>query len=123
MQPLFSSLNLLEIHHLKNLLESAGVRCRLRNEGLSTLAGEVPFTECAMQLVLENESDRGPANAILREMTGRRATAIGIWNCAGCDRCPTGTTVCNGEDAGHVAGEVDECGRDDTTCCFEEAIE
>ncbi len=84
MKVFYASLKAHEIHHLKNLLESAGIRCRLRNEGLSTLAGEVPFTECAMQLVLENESDRGHANALLREMTSRRATATGIWKCPAC---------------------------------------
>jgi hypothetical protein len=87
MKVFYASLKAHEIHHLKNLLESAGIRCRLRNEGLSTLAGEVPFTECAMQIWLENKSDRGLANSILREMTGRRATSSGTggtWNCAGC---------------------------------------
>lgn len=83
----YASLKAHEIHHLKNLLQSAGIRCQLRNEGLSTLAGEVPFTECAMQIWLENESDRGHADSILREMTGRSApaTATGrTWICAGC---------------------------------------
>ena len=90
MKVFYASLKAHEIHHLKNLLESAGIRCGLRNERLSTLAGEVPFTECAMQIWLENESDRGLADSILREMTGRGASAPGIsgtsrtWNCAGC---------------------------------------
>ena len=52
MKPFYSSLGLHEVHHLKNLLESAGIGCLLKNEGLSTLAGEVPFTECAVQLFL-----------------------------------------------------------------------
>lgn len=95
MKVFYASLKAHEIQHLKNLLESAGVRCRLRNEGLSTLAGEVPFTECAMQLVLENDSDRGSANAILREMTGRRATATATWNCDGCgERLEEQFTAC-----------------------------
>ena len=87
MKVFYASLKAHEIHHLKNLLQSAGIRCRLRNEGLSTLAGEVPFTECAMQIWLENESDRGHANLILREMTGRSASAAATertWICARC---------------------------------------
>ncbi len=84
MKVFFASLKAHEIHHLKNLLESAGIRCRLRNEGLSTLAGEVPFAECAMQLLLENESDRGLATSILRELTARPAPAREHWHCAGC---------------------------------------
>lgn len=84
MKAFYTSLKAHEIHHLKNLLESAGIHCRIRNEGLSTLAGEVPFTECAIQLLLENDSDRPLASSILREMTGRRTATAGTWNCAAC---------------------------------------
>ena len=87
MKVFYASLKAHEIHHLKNLLQSAGIRCQIRNEVLSTLAGEVPFTECGMQIWLENESDRGHANSILREMTERNASAAATgkaWICAGC---------------------------------------
>jgi hypothetical protein len=83
MKPLFVSLRLHEIHHLKNLLESAGISCFLRNEHLSTLAGEVPFAECAAQLWLVHESDRSAAEAILREW--RRPRPAGpAWRCERC---------------------------------------
>ncbi len=49
MKVVFASLNALEIHHLRNLLEAEGIPCAVRNELLSRLAGEVPFTECAIQ--------------------------------------------------------------------------
>jgi hypothetical protein len=87
MTAFYTSLKAHEIHHLKNLLESAGIRCRLRNEGLSTLAGEVPFTECAMQLVLVDEADRSLANTILLELTARHTAGWksgAVWNCGGC---------------------------------------
>ena len=96
MKPLFASLNLHEIHHLKNLLQSSGIRCRIRNEGLSTLAGEVPFPECAMQIVLEDESDRDRAESVLREMRGH-ATAPGaaVWSCHRCgERLEVQFTAC-----------------------------
>jgi len=66
MKPFFCSLALHEAHHLKNLLESAGIRCRLKNEGLSALAGEIPFSECAVQLFLLSENDRPEADTVLR---------------------------------------------------------
>jgi len=91
----YASLKAHEIHHLKNLLESAGIRCRIRNEGLSTLAGEVPFMECAMQLLLENESDRDLANAILRELTSRSVPAGDSWDCPRCgERIEAQFTAC-----------------------------
>ena len=41
MKPLITSLDSLEIHHLKNVLEAEGIRCFLRNELLARLAGEI----------------------------------------------------------------------------------
>ena len=84
MKPLFVSLRLHEIHHLKNLLQSAGIRCHIRNEALSTLAGEVPFAEVAMRLDLEDESDRARAEALLREMQAQAGPAAETWTCPRC---------------------------------------
>ena len=67
MKAIYSSLNLVEVHHLKNLLQSAGIRCRIRNEDLVRLAGEVPFPECALQLVPEREEDTPAAEKLLAE--------------------------------------------------------
>jgi hypothetical protein len=91
----YASLKTHEIHHLKNLLQSAGIRCSVRNEGLSSLAGEVPFTECAMQLLLEDESDRDLADTILRELTSRTKPAGESWNCPRCgERVEAQFTAC-----------------------------
>src|SRR3954463_803788 len=82
MHALYTSLSLHELYHLKNLLDSAGIHCTVKNEHLSTLAGEVPFTECAAQLLLARESDRETALAILREW--RSPPRSPAWTCAGC---------------------------------------
>ena len=85
MKPLLSSLNALEIHHLKNVLEADGIRCWIRNELLSRLAGEIPFTECAMELHLVREEDRPRAEALLA--VWRRPPPPGpSWTCAGVRR-------------------------------------
>jgi hypothetical protein len=82
-KPLASSLNLLEIHHLKNLLEAEGIRCWIRNEYLARLAGEVPFTEVSLELHVLRESDHARAEEVLRAW--RRARPLGpAWTCAGC---------------------------------------
>lgn len=83
MKVIFSSLNLVELHHLRNLLESAGVRCRIQRELLSRLAGEIPFPECAAQLVIERPEDRERAEEIVREFA-RPPRAAPSWTCAGC---------------------------------------
>ncbi|MBI2315787.1 MAG: DUF2007 domain-containing protein [Betaproteobacteria bacterium] len=84
MKPVYTSLSLLEIHHLRNLLLSAGIPCRIRNERLSTLAGEVPFTECAMALELERESDRDRAESLIREMAQWSENRGASWRCSRC---------------------------------------
>jgi len=94
-KPVFVSLRLHEIHHLKNLLQSAGIRCHIRNEALSTLAGEVPFAEVAMRLELEHESDRARAEALLREMKTRARSAAETWTCPRCgERLEAQFTAC-----------------------------
>ena len=84
MQPLYSSLNLHEIYHLKNLLEAEGVRCQIKNELLGRLAGEIPFTECAPQLWLLDERDLERAARILSDF-GRAAAAGPSWQCPSCN--------------------------------------
>ena len=83
MKPIFTSLRLHEIYHLKNLLEASGIACVVRNEQLSTLAGEVPFTECGAQLVLVRESDREAALEVLRHWRNPRPRGP-AWRCPRC---------------------------------------
>jgi hypothetical protein len=82
-QLLFSSLKLLEIHHLKNLLEAEGIRCHIKNELLSRLAGEIPFTECAPELWLLDERDLERAKRVLADF-GRAAATMPAWQCPDC---------------------------------------
>jgi len=82
-KPLLVSLNLLEVHHLKNVLEADGIRCWIKNELLSRLAGEVPFTECALELHLVREDDRPHAEALLAVWRGPPPPAS-AWTCAAC---------------------------------------
>ncbi|MGB7543566.1 MAG: DUF2007 domain-containing protein [Burkholderiales bacterium] len=84
MKTIFSSLNLIEMHHLKNLLQSEGIPCRIRNEDLSRLAGEIPFTECALQLVVEREQDYAAADALLREFLRPQSRTADPWLCRNC---------------------------------------
>jgi Putative prokaryotic signal transducing protein len=83
MKPLLASLNLLEIHHLKNVLEADGIRCWVKNELLSRLAGEIPFIECAMELHLVREADR-PRAEVLLDIWRHPPPPGAVWTCAGC---------------------------------------
>jgi Putative prokaryotic signal transducing protein len=83
MKPLISSLNALEIHHLKNVLAANGIQCWIKNELLSRLAGEIPFTECALELHLVHEEDRWRAERLLAAWR-RPPPAAAPWICAAC---------------------------------------
>jgi Putative prokaryotic signal transducing protein len=83
MRLLYSSLKLLEVHHLKNLLEVEGIRCQIKNELLSQLAGDIPFTECAPELWLLDDRDFDRARRIVSDL-GRAPRASPPWQCSGC---------------------------------------
>lgn len=84
-KPLIASLDTLEVHHLKNVLEAEGIRCYLRNELLTRLAGEIPFTECALELHVADEADRWRAERILDEWRRAAPGTAEPWTCGRCD--------------------------------------
>ena len=84
MKTVFSSHNLVEAHHMKNLLEASGIRCRIRNENLVYLAGEVPFSECALQLVIERDEDIPAAETLISEFPHPRLGVFESWRCPDC---------------------------------------
>ena len=95
MKAVHSSLNLVETHHLKNLLQSAGIRCRIRNEDLVRLAGEVPVPECSLQLLVERAEDYPAAEALVRDFLRPRARTGAPWRCARCGETSEGQfTAC-----------------------------
>jgi hypothetical protein len=82
MKRVFSSLNLAEIHHAKNLLEAEGVRAFVRNELLSGAMGELPFSECQAELWIADAADVVRAERVLREGLVRDAGKGVPWKCA-----------------------------------------
>jgi hypothetical protein len=87
MSVLLASLNALEVYHLKHLLEVEGIPCTIRNEMLSRLAGEVPFTECAMQLVVLRGEDEWRARRVLDDWRASTPASGPPWRCPGCGEC------------------------------------
>jgi len=79
-----SSESLLEVSHLRNVLESAGIRCHVRNDRLSGALGEIPFVECWPELWVELESDVLRARGLLEEERRRRLEPGPPWTCARC---------------------------------------
>ena len=83
MKKLTSSDSLITINHYKNLLESEGIGCRIRNEHLGSIVGEVPYVEVWPELWVINHLDYDRARqlidaAITAESPGK------AWRCAEC---------------------------------------
>lgn len=56
MKKVFVSQNLIEVEMRKERLEQAGIRCMIKNQRSSSLAGEIPFTEVFPELwVIQGE--------------------------------------------------------------------
>lgn len=55
MRKVHTAESVIEIAHLRNVLEQAGIACVVRNERLGGVIGEIPFVECWPELwVLRN---------------------------------------------------------------------
>jgi len=83
MKKLTSSDSLVTIHHWKNLLESEGISCQLRNEHLGSVMGEVPFVEVWPQLWIVNDLDFDRARQLLSEDAAAESPND-PWQCGYC---------------------------------------
>lgn len=81
MTKVYASLNRLQAHHARNLLEADGIRPTMLNENVAGAMGEVPFLECAVELWVEDRH-AARAQAILREQLEAPAAAGPAWVCA-----------------------------------------
>ena len=83
MTRIFASLSLAEVHHAKNLLDSAGVRSFVKNEMLASAIGELPFADCQPELWLADPADAELARRLLIEGPLAPSEKGDVWQC-GC---------------------------------------
>ena len=67
MKKLTTSTNLVTINHYKNVLESEGIACRIKNEHLGSIVGEIPFLEVWPELWVINDLDFDRAKQLIDE--------------------------------------------------------
>jgi putative signal transducing protein len=75
--------SILEIAHLRNVLQTAGIACVVRNERLATLAGEIPFVECWPELWVCRSGDALRARGLIDLALGA-ADDGPSWTCNEC---------------------------------------
>jgi hypothetical protein len=83
MKRVYSTANPLLISHMRNLLETAGIRCQIRNLGLAGAAGELPPTAIWPELWVERPIDYVRATALVAEALGEPAAGPD-WRCGAC---------------------------------------
>ena len=85
MKKLYTAQSPLVISHLKNLLESGGIRCTVKNLYLAGAIGELPPIECWPELWVLDDQRYAEARRLLdRTLAPLRAVAM-PWTCRKCD--------------------------------------
>jgi Putative prokaryotic signal transducing protein len=83
MRKVHTAESMLEIAHLRNLLETAGIACVVRNERLSGALGEIPFVECWPELWVREPGQALRARGLLDEAL-RPGPPAASWDCPSC---------------------------------------
>ena len=79
----YKSENLVYLHHLKNVLEAQDIDCIIRNDQLSSLAGEVPLNICWPELWVTDSLKAAWAKEIIAE-TQTAVDNGSTWICKNC---------------------------------------
>jgi hypothetical protein len=83
MRKVHTAESLVEIAHLRNVLESEGIACVIRNDRLGGVVGEIPFVECWPELWVREPGQELRARGIIAETLSPR-TAGQSWTCPNC---------------------------------------
>lgn len=66
----------------QQMLETAGIRCEVRNRYIGAAVGELPADQVAPQIWLRDDRDEERARLLLDEL--RRPKHLPSWNCFAC---------------------------------------
>jgi hypothetical protein len=94
MQRLYSAANLPEAHLVRGLLAAGGIEARVLNEYAGGALGELPFTEVAPSVWIEEERDLVRARQVVATYE-TAAVAVGITRCGACgEENPRDFSIC-----------------------------
>lgn len=66
------------------MLEAAGIACFVRNEGLTSVLGEIPFVECWPELWVVRNGEALRARGLIEAARGAATTPGPDWVCERC---------------------------------------
>lgn len=87
--------SVIDVMHLRNLLEQAGIACVVRNERLGGVVGEIPFLECWPELWVVRPGDALRARGVIELALRGDANEGETWACPACgERIEAAFTEC-----------------------------
>jgi hypothetical protein len=101
MKKVYEALDPLMVGHVKNLLEDEGISSITRNEYLRSAIGEVPPSECWLEIWVEDDSQYDDAVKIIKSALDDDIPSGPVWVCPNC-----------GEENESQFSECWNCGRD-----------
>ncbi len=84
MKRIFTSSDLIAVSQLKDFLENEGIPCVIKNEILTALRPEVPFTDTFPELWVQNDSDFEKAAIIKADWKMPTEPQGSAWTCPKC---------------------------------------
>ncbi len=91
----FVAESLVDVAHVRNLLQAEGIACHIRNEHLGAVMGEVPFLEVRPEVWLDQIQDLDEALALIQAAVLDEAPTGPAWRCRQCGtRCEPQFAVC-----------------------------
>jgi hypothetical protein len=96
LRKVYTAESILEIAHMRNVIEQAGIACYVRNERLGGVVGEIPFLECWPELWVLRNGDALRARGLI-DIARAEVAPSPDWICCNC-----------GE---RVEGQFDACWR------------
>lgn len=70
--------------HMRNVLEQHHIETIIKNDRLYSIAGEMPITECMVEVWVRHDLDFRHAENIIRDIEGKNEIEGDDWQC---DRC------------------------------------
>lgn len=84
MQKVYSSPSLSMVYCAKNVLASHGIESLVRGENLTSLAGEIPWTDAWAELWIPDEMRAEEAREILESSLNEAEHSEEAWKCPAC---------------------------------------
>jgi len=83
-QAIYTAETLIQVEHIRALLQNEGIQTTLKNQYLSAGLGELPAFECWPELWLVNQRDAERAQRLVQDYLHFDPSALKDWVCLKC---------------------------------------